>query len=789
MKKKFPALGTIAIFSLIVPSLGLLVSCSSSPSEATQPFINTSIPNDAPATETATPQLPLKGWIHWRGPEQMGSSPETQVPTDFSPNGPQHLWSIELFGGGTPVIANGRLFAFGYRGSGALLQETLSCIDVETGKYIWERRFTDFVSDIIYNRYAVGSPAVDPETGNIYLHTSPGLLLCFDWNGNLLWERSLGEEFGRLTFPNGRTGTPVIDEGRVIVHGITANWGRHGPAADRFYAFDKHTGTLMWSSQPGTRPTDSSFATPVFQTLTDGRRVFYAGTGCGHIVCVDSRTGLALWRHKMLIGGINSTIVLANKSTLIAIHGKENIDRSTIGRMIALKIPTTAPEAKDGPLILGTDSELWRNDDDLRSFTSSPVFGGGRIYQTVATGELKCIDPKSGKILWVVKLSPDQLHASPLYVDGKLLTPMHDGSFHVVDAKDGKILQSVELEGPALGAPAIADGRVFVHTKKKLYCFGPAQPTEEAPVWDKQEVPSAGELTTLKVVPSEFRMSANDEVQLNVVGLDDKGIQTGEVSPESWEAWIPATAKVKAKLDASITPEGKLTSTAESENSAGAFRATLGEKAGTTRGRILTDTYSENFESYQLTQKTPTGIDFAFPPLPWLGARVRWRVIEKDGSKVMTNTLERVLFQRTKSIIGHPEMSNYIMQADVMTDGNRRIKSDIGFIHQRYLISLGGNWQILEVSSNHERLKESVPFQVKPNTWYRLKTKVSILKDGNALIQAKAWNRDTEEPATWTIEVTAPNGHPKGAPGLYAFSPQSKKQVYIDNISITKANQ
>ena len=67
------------------------------------------------------------------------------------------------------------------------------------------------------------------------------------------------EEFARLTFPNGRTGGPCIDGDLVIIHAITANWGKHGPARDRFYAFDKHNGDLVWSSTPGITPKDSSF--------------------------------------------------------------------------------------------------------------------------------------------------------------------------------------------------------------------------------------------------------------------------------------------------------------------------------------------------------------------------------------------------------------------------------------------------------------------------------------------------------------------------------------------------
>ena len=143
-----------------------------------------------------------------------------------------------------------------------------------------------------------------------------------------------------------------------------------------------------------------------------------------------------------------------------------------------------------------------------------------------------------------------------------------------------------------------------------------------------------------------------------------------------------------------------------------------------------------------------------FPPLPWLGARLKWHVLEKDGSKVLANRLDNILFQRTMNFFGASDMSDYVLEGDVMTDGNRRIMSTVGFVNQRYLVTLVGNAQILEVSSNHDRLKQSVKFPVKPNTWYRLKTHVKAKPDGSGTVFAKAWPRGTEEPAAWTIETS-----------------------------------
>jgi len=170
-----------------------------------------------------------RGWLSWRGPQQNGVSLETGLPDKWELGGANDLWSCKISGRGTPVVADGKLYVWGYEGEGADLQEVLLCLDAENGRKIWEQRFNDFLSDIVYTRYSIGAPTVDRETGNVYLLTSPGLLVALSADGKKLWEHSTMEELGRLSFPNGRTGSPVIDGDLVIIHGITSNRRRGGP--------------------------------------------------------------------------------------------------------------------------------------------------------------------------------------------------------------------------------------------------------------------------------------------------------------------------------------------------------------------------------------------------------------------------------------------------------------------------------------------------------------------------------------------------------------------------------
>jgi hypothetical protein len=90
----------------------------------------------------------------------------------------------------------------------------------------------------------------------------------------------------------------------------------------------------------------------------------------------------------------------------------------------------------------------------------------------------------------------------------------------------------------------------------------------------------------------------------------------------------------------------------------------------------------------------------------------------------------------------------------------------------------------LEVSSNFERLRESVDFKWQPNVWYHLKSRVNVADDGSGVVRAKAWKKGEPEPDAWTIEVKHQTAHQQGSPGLFGFSPQDMP-VCIDNIKVT----
>jgi len=737
----------------------------------------------AAAAHDETPPMEWSGprhedWLSWRGPHQNGTSDDPSPPTSIDPAKP--LWTAPISGRGTPVIADGLVYALGYQGEGATCVEMLVCMDARTGEILWQELFPDFLSDVVYSRYSIGAPTIDAETGNVYVRTTPGRVIAFTRAGKKLWEHSMMEEYGKLTFPNGRTGGPLVVGDEVIVHPITSSWGAAGPARDRFYAFDKKTGENIWgSATPGEMPQDNSFSYPItFER--DGRELLAAETGCGHVAVLDVATGDPVWRVR-IGSGANSSPVLYHasdgKDVLIGVHGNENLDDSSIGRLIALNLGAlpASGEKQAEP----KDAERWRA--DLEAFSSSPVLVGKRLYLTDEDGELDAVDADTGKILWKHKLAPDQVHASPLFAAGKLYVPMNNGSFYVIEPKDDGpvVLDQDQLEGNCLGAPALAAGQLYVHTTDRLYCFAGGKSKRSAPEMPPKVAVTPGPAVRLQIVPGDVEIEAGQPLALRARTLD----AVGHVVADPVEATF--TTDLPLKEDS----PGHWSVARDSRPGAGAMKAEAAGLKAESRVRIVPSLpYHEDFEGFALDQPKPDAPEaerFGFPPSFWLSCKTKWDVREKDGSKVLARTIDNPLFQRSIVLFGDADDSNYTVQADVMVEGNRRGMASVGVIDQRYLVQLRGNYQDIEVSSNFESLKISAPCKIEAGVWYTLKTRVDLQPDGSSIVRAKSWPRGEAEPAAWTTEVPHVHAHKNGAAGVYGFTLQNRFKAYIDNLQVT----
>ncbi|MGC3957287.1 MAG: hypothetical protein QM813_04760 [Verrucomicrobiota bacterium] len=428
------------------------------------------------------------------------------------------------------------------------------------------------------------------------------------------------------------------------------------------------------------------------------------------------------------------------------------------------------------------------------------------VYVVAEKGDLCAVDANTGAIKWKLKLGIEQRNACPFYADGKLYVPMLDnpagkgegdsgeagtsGAFYIIKPGDQpEILQHAELEGRCFGTPVAYNGKLYLQTTKHLYCWGKAGNSTSLPKAAPQEqTPKAGPAKSLQIIPSETTLRPGQSATFRGRSIDANGFAVEDIRDMktlSWTNFIPPTARVKSLMNGKFDAEGKLVADAATKPTAGAFEATLGNLKGYIRGRVLPYLpLSQDFESIALVEtNTVEGAAFAYPPLPWIGARFKFEVREKDGTKCLTKTIDNKFFQRATVFLGAPDAKNYTIEADVMSDGNRRKCPRLASSTSATPWCSKGNDQKLEVSSNFERLREAVDFKWQANIWYHLKSRVDIATDGSGIVRAKAWKRGDAEPDAWTIEVKHKTAHQEGSPGLFGFSPQDMR-VYIDNISV-----
>ena len=701
-------------------------------------------------------------WTDWRGPNRDGISLEKNLPAKWSPAGENLLWKAPYGGRSAPIVMGDRVYLQDASGRNETLQERVVCLNADTGKMLWEYRFNVYMSDVPPHRVGWASPVGDPTSGNVYVLGVGGTLLSLSKDGKLLWERSLGEDFGLLTTHGGRTVSPIIEGDLVIVSGVTFGWGDQSRGAHRFMAFDKKSGETIWVSSPNIRPYDTTYAPPIVADVA-GTRLLIQGGSDGHIHALKPQTGELVWKYEFSKRGINTGVVLKG-TTAILTHSEENLESSEMGMLAA--VDATARGT------LGKEQIKWSVKGWQGGF-SSPVIDGDRLYQVDNGANLAAFDLTTGKQLWLQNLGTIQ-KASPVLADGKLYVGTENGKFFILkpSATGCEILDEDQLGTESqpeaiIGSVAVSNGRVYLVTDAALYCIGKRVNATSTPVSGAPEnAPSGAAVAHVQVSPTDLILKPGESVNFRVRLFDDRGRFIREEQNAAWS--LEGLRGEVAK--------GKYTASAEATAQGGQVKATVGQASGAARVRVIPPLpWSENFDSLTVGN--------AIPPT-WANATGKYVVREMDGNKVLVKTTEgSSLMTRARSFMGPISWANYTVEIDVRATEKRRQMGDAGVIAQRYALVLFGNAQKLEIGPWQPETARtaSVPFSWKADTWYRLKLQVENLPDGKVRARGKAWPAAEAEPAAWTIEHIDPIPNRQGSPGIFA---SALAEIFFDNLKV-----
>jgi len=702
-------------------------------------------------------------WAEWRGPARDGISSEKNLPTKWSPTGENLAWKAPYGGRSAPIVMGDRVYLQNTAGKGETEQERIMCFNADTGKLLWEHRFNVYLSDVPPHRVGWASPVGDPATGNVYVFGVGGNLIGLNRDGKVLWERSLGEDFGLLTTHGGRTVSPIIDGDLVIVSGVTFQWGKHGGGAHRFMAFDKKTGETVYVSAPGGRPYDTTYAPPIIVNV-NGTRLLIQGASDGVVHAIKPQTGESVWKYEISKRGLNTGVVM-HGTTAILTHSEENLASSEMGMMVAVDATVKGAITKD--------QVKWMTYGWQGGF-SSPVLNGDRLYQIDNSANIAAFDVNTGKQLWLQNLGTIQ-KASPVLADGKLYVGTENGKFFILkpSATGCEILDQDQLGTEAqpeaiIGSAAVSNGRIFFASDSNLYCIGKKSnhtSSERPSAVAVGTNVSSGPVTHVQVVPTELILKPGDKVNFRARLFDAQGNFVREETAASW-----SLDQLKGTVE-----NGHFTAGTDIAAQAGWVKATVDGITGTANVRVFPPLpWSETFDSFAVNTLPPA----------WVNTTLKFTVQEQNGNKVLTKlTTGSSLLTRARAYMGPSDWSNYTIEADVSATQKRRQQGDAGVIAQRYVLTLYGNSQTLHIEPWQPEIKRTtaIPFAWKPDTWYRLKLQVENLPDGTARARGKAWPASEPEPAAWMIERIDPIPNRQGAPGIYG---NGLAELYFDNIKV-----
>ena len=175
------------------------------------------------------------------------------------------------------------------------------------------------------------------------------------------------------------------------------------------------------------------------------------------------------------------------------------------------------------------------------------------------------------------------------------------------------------------------------------------------------------------------------------------------------------------------------------------------------------------------------------PPITWVGARYRHVIREVDGSNAMVKITTIPKGTRSRSWMGHSDLSNYTIQADVKGARNNDKMPDIGLTGQGYCLDMQGESQRLQIRTwvPQERMARTLDFAWKEDQWYTMQFRVAV-EDGKAVLRAKVWEKGSPEPADWMLEAIDDVPVTQGSPGLYGNAKDA--EIYLDNITVTANN-
>lgn len=406
-------------------------------------------------------------WHQWRGPEATGVAPHAEPPLRWDAQ-TNIKWKAELPGEGsaTPIVWENKVFVVAAEKTDRVAENPpqatpdartvppsnyyrfiVLCFDRETGKLLWERVATEEVpkeGQHLTNTYASSSPVTDGR--RLFVSFGSRGIFCYDLDGNLKWERDLGQMRTRRGWGEGVS--PALHGETLIV-----NWDHEDPSF--IVAMDAETGKTRWQAD---RDEPTSWATPLVVERNGRKQVIVNGTK--RVRSYDLDTGEVLWEcGGQTVNAIPSPV--ATDDMAIVMSGYQGAN--------AMAIPL---DAKGD--VTDSDTVRWSYRRNT-PYVPSPLLLGDRLYFTSSNnGILSSLDINTGKLIFGPVRIPgvSNLYGSPVAAGGRIYITGRDGTTTVLKRGDTlEVLATNVLNDPIDASPVAVGKQLFLRSNRYLYCI------------------------------------------------------------------------------------------------------------------------------------------------------------------------------------------------------------------------------------------------------------------------------------------------------------------------------
>jgi outer membrane protein assembly factor BamB len=320
-------------------------------------------------------------------------------------------------------------------------------LDRSTGKTVWQktaRREVPHEGKHGTNSFASASPTTDGQ--HLYAFFGSRGLFCFDLQGNLKWEKDLGNMRTRGTFGEGAS--PALAGDKLLV-----TWDHEDGSF--IVALDKKTGAEAWRKS---RDEISNWSTPLIVEVDGKKQAIVAAAR--RTRSYDVATGEVVWEASGLTENVIPTPVVG--------HGMVYVMSGFRGNSIqAIKLSSRGDVSE-------TPNVVWSARKSA-PYVPSPVLSGDRLYMGKSNDAfLSCLNALTGEVHY-----QDQrlegvrgLYASPLAANGHVYVVGREGMVMVLkDAPQFEVVATNQLSDKLDASPVIVGRELYLRGHKYLYCI------------------------------------------------------------------------------------------------------------------------------------------------------------------------------------------------------------------------------------------------------------------------------------------------------------------------------